>query len=178
MVSTIRDSELNLFCGTYLADIYISQGIQYAIIFCTAVINFLFSLLVSSLVNFVRPASKSSKLFSETLIYTVFIIMNSIFVPLLVYANIYGFSASNYVSFLTIISSDIKNFLAVDNIKFHTDFNTIWYKNVSVVFINFIIIDTIIVWILFAVDKYLSSHSSLEGEEGKILQKHINKKII
>lgn len=64
LISTISNSDLNSFCGKYITDIYISQGIQYGIIFTTALINFLFSLLVSSLVNFVRPASKSSKLFS------------------------------------------------------------------------------------------------------------------
>jgi hypothetical protein len=113
------------------------------------------------LVNFVRPASKSAGLLTKTTIYTVFIIFNSIFVPLLIYANIFGFQPSNYVSFATLVSTDVKNFFAIDNLSFYPNFNSVWYKNVSVIYVNFTIINTIIIWIFFLFDKCTSNKASL-----------------
>lgn len=90
-----------------------SQGIQYAVIFASSITNFLFGLIVDKLVNFVRPLSKSSGMLTKTTIYTIFVIFNSVFIPLLVYAKIFGLQASNYISFITLISSGAKSFLAV-----------------------------------------------------------------
>jgi hypothetical protein len=136
----------------------------------------LFGLIVHKLVNFVRPNSKSAGLLTKTTIYTIFIIFNSIFVPLLIYADIFGFQASNYVSFITIISSDVKSFFSVENLSFYPDFDTIWYKNVSVIYVNFIIIETVVTWVFYILGK-CSSNTSLEDDEGKVLQKSMNEKI-
>lgn len=136
--------------------------------------NFLFGLIVDKLVNFVRPTSRSAGLLTKTTIYTIFLVINSVLIPILIYSNIFGFQPSNYVSFLTIISSDVKNFFAVSNLSFYPDFTQVWYRNVSVIFVNFIIINTAIVWLFFIIDKYSASKSSLEDDEGKILQKHMN----
>jgi hypothetical protein len=97
-------------------------------------------------------------------------------VPLLIYADIFGFQASNYVSFITIISSDVKNFFSVENLSFYPDFDTIWYKNVSVIYVNFIIIETVVTWVFYILGK-CSSNTSLEDDEGKVLQKSMNEKI-
>jgi hypothetical protein len=114
---------------------------------------------------------------TKTLIYTIFICLNSILVPVLIYADIFGFQASNYVSFLTIISSSIKDFLMVTNLSFYPDFTPVWYRNVSPIFTNFLIINTLMVWLFFIIDKYLSSKTSLERDEGKMLQKRMNQEI-
>jgi hypothetical protein len=132
---------------------------------------------VDKLVNFVRPASKSAGLLTKTTVYTIFIIFNSVFIPLLIYANIFGFQPSNYVSFITIISTDIKNFFDISNLSFYPTFNTVWYKNVSVIYVNFMIVNTVVIWVFFLLDKCTASKESLEDDEGKILQKHMNEKI-
>lgn len=143
----------------------------------SSITNFIFGLIVDKLVNFVRPVSKSSELLTKTTIYTIFLVINSAFVPLLIYANIFGFEPSNYISFLTIISSGVKNFFAVSNLSFYPDFSQIWYKNVSVVYTNFIIVNTGLVWLFLLIDKYSASKDSLQDDEGKILQKNMNKEI-
>lgn len=90
----------------------IAQGIQYAVIATSALTNFIFGFIVDKLITCVRPASKSSGLLYKVTIYTVFLIINSVFIPVLIYADIFGFTPSNYVSFLTLISSDVKSFFA------------------------------------------------------------------
>lgn len=146
-------------------------------IFTSSITNFLFGLIVDKLVNFVRPASRSAGLLTKTTIYTIFIIFNSIFIPLLIYADIFGFQPSNYVSFVTIISSGVKNFFAIDNISFYPNFTAVWYKNVSVIYVNFIIVNTAVIWVFFLLDKCTASKASLEDDEGRILQKHMNEEI-
>ena len=47
----------------------------------------------------------------KTIVYTLFLIFNTVFVPILIYSNIYGFKTTDYASLLTIISSDLKNAL-------------------------------------------------------------------
>lgn len=139
--------------------------------------NFIFGLIVDKLVNFVRPLSKSSGMLTKTTIYTIFVIFNSALIPLLIYANIFGFQASNYVSFVTLVSSGAKSFLAVDKLSFYSGFTAVWYKNVSVIYVNFIVINTVLTWFFFLVDKCTSSKESLEDDEGRILQKHMNEEI-
>jgi hypothetical protein len=50
---------------------------------------------------------------SKTIVYTIFLIFNTVFIPILIYSNIYGFKTTDYASLLTIISSDLKNALKV-----------------------------------------------------------------
>jgi hypothetical protein len=92
LVSSFSDSTINTLCQPYLSNIYISQAIQYAVIITSSLTNFLFGLIVNNLVKFVRPASKSSGMLARTAIYnTLFLIFNTILIPLLIYADIFGF---------------------------------------------------------------------------------------
>lgn len=175
-IASFNSADIKTVCGNKIKDIGISQGIQYAVTITSGITNFLFGLVVHKLVNFVRPNSKSAGLLTKTTIYTIFIIFNSIFVPLLIYADIFGFQASNYVSFVTILSSDVKNFFNVDSLSFYPDFDGIWYKNVSVIYVNFIIIEIAMTWVFYILGK-CSSNKSLEDDEGKVLQKSMNEQI-
>lgn len=127
------------------------------VIITSSITNYLFGFIVEKLVNCVRPGSQSSALLYKTAIYTLFIVINSIIIPILIYANVFGFQASNYVSLLTLISTDIKNVLLVSNLSFYQNFTVVWYRNVSPIFTNFIIINTVVVWVFFIVDKCLSN---------------------
>lgn len=100
----------------------------------------------------------------KTTIYTLFLVINTILLPILIYGDIFGFKAANYVSFLTLISTDVKNFFRIDNISFNADFSLVWYRNVSVIFVNFIILNTVIVWIFYIIEKFTASKSSLKDD--------------
>lgn len=173
----MSDSAVKAVCSPYLSNIYASQAIQYAVIFTSSFTNFLFGLIVDRLVQFVRPASKSSGMLARTSIYTLFLIFNTILIPLLVYANIFGFQPSNYISFITIISTDVSNFFNVSSISFYPSFTTVWYRNVSVIYVNYLIVNTVVVWLMFLKAKFAAGKKSLEEQEGKILQKHMNEEI-
>lgn len=162
LVSALSDSSVNAVCASYLTNIYVSQAIQYAVIFTSSLTNFLFGLIVDKLVNFIRPVSKSSATLAKTTIFTIFLIFNTIFVPLLIYSDIFGFQPSNYISFVTIISAGVKNFFMVSNITFYPNFTTVWYRNVSVIYVNYLIINTVIVWLFFVKDKCTAGRESLE----------------
>jgi hypothetical protein len=64
-----------------------------------------------------------------------------------------GFKATNYFSLITLISSDVRNFLLVGNMQFYLDFTEIWYRNVSPIFTNYLIFDCFFVWGGFLLDK-------------------------
>lgn len=177
LVSALSDSDVKAVCSPYLSNIYASQAIQYAVIFTSSFTNFLFGLIVDRLVQFVRPASKSSGMLARTSIYTLFLIFNTVLIPLLVYANIFGFQPSNYISFITIISTDVSNFFNVSSISFYPHFTTVWYRNVSVIYVNYLIVNTVVVWLMFLKEKFAAGKKSLEQQEGKILQKHMNEEI-
>jgi hypothetical protein len=113
LVNSFSDSAISSVCSSYRTGILISQGIQYGVIATAAITNFIFGLIVDKLVNCVRPVSKSAGLLAKTTIYTIFLILNSVFIPVLIYADIFGFKPSNYVSFLTILSTDLKTFFSV-----------------------------------------------------------------
>jgi hypothetical protein len=161
LINSFSDNNIKTICSPYLTDIQVSQGIQYAVIFTSSITNFIFGLIVDKLVNFVRPVSKSGGLLTKTTIYTIFIIFNSLFIPLMIYANVFGFQPSNYVSFITIVSTDVKNFFAVSNLSFYPTFNNVWYKNVSVIYVNFVLVNTAIIWVFFLIDKCTASKESL-----------------
>lgn len=59
--------------------------------------------------DFTRPKTKAIGLAIKTTVLTFFTIFNTIFIPLLIYSNIYGFKTTDYTSLLTIISSDLQN---------------------------------------------------------------------
>lgn len=178
LMESFTDSTIKTACADYLNGIYIEQSIQYVVIITASVTNFLFGLIVDKLINCVRPASQDSALYAKTSIYTIFIVLNSICVPILIYGDIFGFTASSYVSFITVISSDVKNILQVDNISFYPNFTSVWYRNVSPIFTNFMIFNTLTLWVFFALDKCcFANKSHLENKEGKILQKRMNREI-
>lgn len=82
----------------------------------------MFGFFVGKLVDFTRPNAYSSGLMTKTIIYTLFLIFNTVFLPILIFSDIYGFKTTDYVSFLTLISSDLKNALEVDQLSFYLDF--------------------------------------------------------
>ena len=114
---------------------------------------------------------------TKVVIYTLFLIFNTVFVPVLIYADIFGFTPSNYVSLLTLISTDIESFFKFSTLSFYPDFNTTWYRNVSSVFANYLIIDILLTWLFLVIDKCFASYEGLKEDQGKILQKHMNEKI-
>ena len=178
LVSSFADSAIKAACEKYLTGIYVEQSIQYVVIFTASLMNFLFGLIVDKLINCVRPASQESALFAKTAIYTVFLVLNSIVVPVLIYADIFGFQASSYVSLLTIVSSDASEIFKVSNISFYPNFTSLWYRNVSPIFTNFLVFNTLIVWVFLALDKCcFADKSHLENKEGKVLQKRMNREI-
>lgn len=123
--------------------------------------NFLFELIVDKIVNCTRPNSQSHSLKIKTLIYTIFLILNTVILPILLYSDIFGFKTSSYFSFITLISSGLSNFLSVDNLQFYIDYSQVWYRNVSPIFTNYLIFDLIAVWIMLLIDKYRASYNSL-----------------
>ena len=101
-------------------------------------------------------------------------IFNTAFLPLLLYANIFGFQASRYISFITLISTDVSNFFNIDSIELSLDYDNIWYRNVSPIFTNYVIFDILFTWGFFIFYKCISNKSSLEKQEGQMLQKTMN----
>lgn len=156
---------------------FISQGIQYAVVAISAITNTLFGFVVDKIINFTRPNSYSSGLMGKTSVYTLFLIFNTVFIPILIYSNIYGFKTTEYASLLTIISADLKNALRVNELTFYLDFERVWYSNVSPIFTNFLIMDTIFTWIFFVYNKIMGDKEGLKDDEGTILQKTMNEKI-
>jgi hypothetical protein len=96
----------------------------------------------------------------------------------MIYANIFGFQASNYVSFIALISQNLGKIFNIDSIRFYVDFEAIWYRNVAPIFINYIIFDIILTWIFFIIYKFACDKEDLKSKEGTILQKKMNEKII
>lgn len=145
----MNDNKLSTFCSGEINQFYISQGIQYAVVAISAITNTLFGFFVDKIVNFTRPSSYSSGLMGKTIVYTLFLIFNTVFIPILIYSDIYGFKTTNYASLLTIISADLKNALKVDQLSFYLDFERVWYSNVSPIFTNFVVMDIIFTWIFW-----------------------------
>jgi hypothetical protein len=111
LITALTDSSIQTYCSGELTAIYIEQGIQYAIILTSAFTNFLFGFVVDKIVNCTRPASQSQSLKVKTLVYTIFLILNTILLPIFLYSNIFGFKTASYFSFITIISSGLRSFL-------------------------------------------------------------------
>lgn len=178
LVDSFTDSTIKTACTDYLTGIYVEQSIQYVVIITSSLTNFLFGLVVDKLITCVRPASQGAALSTKTIIYTLFLILNSIVVPLLIYADIFGFQASSYVSFLTIISSNANAFFQASSISLYPNFTPVWYRNVSPVFTNFLIFNTLMVWLFFLLEKCcFASNNGLQSKEGKVLQKRMNRDI-
>jgi len=52
----------------------------------------------------------------------------------------------------------------VNNLSFYPNFSTVWYRNVSPIFVNFLVVNTATVWIFFVIDKCLASKTTLEED--------------
>lgn len=148
---------------------------QIAITLVSTVTNLIFGVVINKIVNCTKPSSHSQSLKNKTIIYSVFLIFNTVFLPILLYSNIFGFKPSSYFSFLQIISSDITSFLKVNNLELYMDYSPIWYRNVSPIFTNYIVVDLISLWLVFVVIKCTQNTEGLEEKQGKMLQKHMNK---
>ena len=164
LFASFSDSAISSACSSYLTEIYVEQAIQYLVIITSSVINILFGLLVHRLVEFTRPNSRASALMLKSAIFTLFLLINSIVIPILIYADIYNFKASDYVSLLTIISSNIKDVLLVNSLSFYPNFDPVWYRNVSPLFTNYLIFNTLVVWGSFIITKCCSSTDSLQSD--------------
>jgi hypothetical protein len=161
-IDSFSDNSVKTACADYINGIAIEQSIQYVVIITASIMNFLFGFIVDKLINCVRPISQDAALSTKTAIYTVFLVINSIIVPILIYADIFGFQASKYVSFVTMISTDINSFFNVSSISFYPGFSAVWYRNVSPIFTNFLIFNTVMVWLFFVIDKcFFANNSSL-----------------
>ena len=177
LFNSFTDAGIQALCASYLKDIYIEQAVQIAITLVSTVTNFIFGVVINKIVNCTKPSSHSQSLKSKTIIYSVFLIFNTVFLPILLYSNIFGFKASSYFSFLQIISTDITSFLQISSLEFYMDYSAIWYRNVSPIFTNYIVVDLISLWFMFVVTKCTQNTEGLEEKEGKMLQKHMNKEI-
>lgn len=124
----------------------------------------LFGFVVDKIVNFTKPSSYSAGLMGKTIVYTIFLIFNTVFIPILIYSNIYGFKTTDYASLLTIISADLKNALKVNQLTFYLDFERVWYSNVSPIFTNFVIIDIIMTWIFWVYYKVSANKEGLKDD--------------
>ncbi len=120
-------------------------------------------MVVHKLVNLSQPKSHSVGYLWKTTVSSIFLIFNTVFLPLLIYANIFGFKTSYYVSLITIVSTDARAFLQVENIKFYLDFEKIWYRNVSPIFVNYVILDIVLTWAFFIFYKLCCSKNALES---------------
>lgn len=158
LIASFSDATIEAACTNHRDKIMTAQGIQYAVILTSAITNFIFGFVVGKLVNCVRPETKSSGMLTKIVIYTLFLIFNTVLVPVLIYADIFGFTPSSYVSLLTVLSSDIENFFKFSSLSFYPDFTSTWYRNVSAVFTNYLIIDTAITWLFLIIDKCFASH--------------------
>lgn len=162
--AAFNDGNLNSFCSGELNQFYISQGIQYAVVAISAITNTLFGFVVDKIVNFTRPSSYSSGLMGKTIVYTLFLIFNTVFIPILIYSDIYGFKTTNYASLLTIISADLKNALKVNELNFYLDFERVWYSNVSPIFTNFIVMDIVFTWVFWVYYKIAGNRDGLKDD--------------
>lgn len=141
----------------------------------SSVTNFIFGLLLWKIIQFTKPSNLSSGLVTQTLIYFIFIFINSIMLPILIYSDLYGVKPASYVSFIKILIPNI-NFFNMESYQYYNDFTTLWYKNVSPFVTNFLIIEFVIIWLKFIVYViYLGCRNrGLEADEGKMLQKKMN----
>ena len=116
LFSSFTDTGIQSLCSAYLKDIYIEQAVQLAITLVSTLTNVLFGIVIDKVVNCTKPISHSQSLKTKTIIYTLFLVFNTVFLPILLYSNIFGFKASSYFSFLQIISIDLINFLQIDSL--------------------------------------------------------------
>lgn len=116
LFNSFTDNGIKTLCSSYLKDIYIEQAVQIAITLVSTITNAIFGVVIHKIVDCTKPISHSQSLKTKTVIFSIFLMFNTVFLPILLYSNIFGFKASSYFSFLQIISTDISNFLQVDSL--------------------------------------------------------------
>lgn len=176
---SFNDNDIQTLCREIFKKLYQENGLQIAAALISVVTNALFAILSKKIIEFTKPKSFSSGLVTKTLVLFVFIFLNTCLLPLLIYADVYGFKISSYVSLIKLINPNISAFFSMDNFTYYSDFTSIWYRNVSPYFVNFLVINTALVWVGFAWSACSNSRrvNNLKDDEGKILQKKMNLKI-
>ena len=170
--------DIQNYCGSLLNQLYIENGLQYAVIGVSGLTNFLFGIVVDKIINFSRPYSYSSGYMLKVGIYTVFMILNTAILPTLLFADIFGFKPAHYISFITIFSTKLYSYFGVANLSLNVDFTYTWYKDVSSIFTNYVIFDIAFTLVFFILYKIMSNCKvRLKNEEGMILQKKMNERI-
>ncbi len=88
---------------------------------------------------------------TKTLVLFIFLFINTCVLPLLIYADVVGFKISSYVSLIQLLIPSVSTWFDMSNFSYYSDFSNIWYRNVSPYFVNFIVLNTILMWVNFAV---------------------------
>lgn len=176
---SFNDNTIQNICFEIFKKLYAENGLQIAAALISVVTNALFAIISKKVVDFTKPKSFSSGLVTKTLVLFVFMLLNTCVLPLLIYADVYGFRISSYVSLIKLINPNISAFFNMDSFTYYDDFSSIWYRNVSPYFVNFLVINLILVWVGFAWKACSNSRrvNNLKDEEGKILQKNMNQQI-
>ena len=100
--------------------------------------------------QFTKPNNLSSALVTHTLVYFLFIFINSLILPVLIYSDLYGIKPASYVSLVKLLIPSV-DFFNMESYQYYNDFTTLWYKNVSPFLTNFLIIDIVVLWVKFIV---------------------------
>lgn len=174
------DSSIQELCKEIFQKLYVENGLQIAAALISIITNAIFSFIIRKIVDFTKPRSFSSSLITKTIVLFLFLLLNTSILPLLIYADVYTFKIASYVSLVKLINPNINDFFNMDSFTYYSDFSTIWYRNVSPYFINFLILNMLVMWLGFAWKACSNSRriENLKEEEGKILQKHMNKEIV
>jgi hypothetical protein len=169
------DKDVQLLCRDIFKTIIVENVLQIIAAAISSFTNFIFGILLYKIVAFTKPNNLSSGLVTQTLIYFIFIFINSIILPVLIYADIFGVKIASYVSFIKVFLPKV-DFFNMESYQYYSDFSTLWYKNVSPFTTNFLIIDVVIIWLkfLFSTFYFKCKNNSIESDEGKILQKRMN----
>jgi len=119
-----------------------------------------------------KPKSKSS-MFSNIFIFNfIAVLLNSIVMPLLINASIFGTKPVLYISFL--------NFFNLAQLSLYSDFERAWYVYIAPYYINLIVLNGLMPIIdLIRVALFTCiRRRRLRNKSGKILQKEMNSNII
>ena len=174
----IFNQDVQSLCRDIFKTLYIENLLQVVASIVSTITNFIFGLLLTKIIEFTKPKNQSSSLVTQSFVFFLFLFINSIALPLLIYSDLNGVKPASFVSLIKVLFPNVEIF-NMDSFKYYNDYTTLWYKNVSPYFTNFLIVDLLMVWIKFIWDLCFTScsYKSLESDEGKILQKKMNEKI-
>lgn len=168
----LTDPAVKSICEGLTSKIIYTNALQIVASLVSVITNVILTFLIGAIVKFMKPKSKST-MFSNMFIFNfIAVLLNSIVLPLLINASIFGTKPVLYVSFL--------NFFDLAKISMYSDFEKAWYVYIGPYYINIIIISCIMPIIdlvkvaIFACFK----RWRLRGKSGKILQKEMNMSII